>query len=327
MTDFELLEPWRLAWLALPIAALLWSTLRRGHAHVRAATFQPFALLEDEPLPATWRTRLLWLPSALEVLACALVVMAAAEPCVRVVRAAQKTGIDLVLCVDVSSSMAQKDLEATRDRLSAAKTAVRTFVEGRPEDRIGLVRFSRYPDLVCPPTRDHGALTRMVDSLALVERDGPEDATGIGAAVARCVQSLQSAPQASRAVVLVTDGEENVAASGTPNEIGPLQAAQLAMRHGVRVHAIAVGAIAVGAAGPDTSQVEQLAQRTGGAFFRVGDTSGMARVWEEIDRIERSPIEEPDAEMAPRFIAFAMVALVAWIVAALLRRTWLEELP
>jgi Ca-activated chloride channel family protein len=324
---FEWMEPSRLAWIALPIAALLWPTLRRGISRARAATFQPFSLLEDEPLPATWRTRLLWLPSALELAACALVVIAAAEPCVRVVRAAQKTGVDLALCVDVSSSMAQKDLDAASDRLAAAKAAVRTFVEGRTEDRIGLVRFSRYPDLVCPPTRDHGALLRMVDSLALVERDGPEDATGIGAAVARCVQSLQSAPQASRAVVLVTDGEENVAANGTPNEIGPLQAAQLAMRHGVRVHAIAVGAVEAGVAGPDTSQVEQLAQRTGGAFFRVGDTGGMARVWEEIDRIERSPIEEPDAEMEPRFVAFAVFALFAWLAAALLRRTWLEELP
>lgn len=322
MSGLSMREPW---WLLLPCVVVVFAILLRRKATSRAVDFQPFALLDGAPLPATWRTRLAWMPTGLEWLALVCVAIALAQPSTRVVRAAVKVGVDLALCIDASSSMAATDLDGRRDRLAAAKSAAAAFVAGRPEDRVGLVRFSRYVDVVCPPTRDHAALLRMLDGVALVERDGPEDATGIGAAVARCVQMLRASPQAARAVVLVTDGEENVAASGTPGEVGPLQAAQIANQHGVRVHALAVGNDRNTNAQP--SQVEQLAQRTGGAFFRVGDAESLARVWAEIARLEASPVEEPDADVEERFSAFALVALSSWLAAAALRRGGLEAQP
>ncbi len=317
-------EPWLLLLSAIVPAVVIARALRRRSVP-RAVDFQPSCLLARSPLPATWRTRLLWLPSALELAAVACVCIALAQPTTRVVRAAKKVGVDLALCVDVSSSMAATDLDGRSNRLAAAKAAAALFVGGRPEDRVGLVRFSRYVDVVCPPTRDHAALLQMLAGVALVERDGPEDATGIGAAVARCVQMLSASPQSARVVVLVTDGEENVAASGTPDEVGPLQAAQLANQHGVRVHALAVGNDV--ASDAPSSQVEQLTQRTGGAYFRVVDAASLSRVWAEIARLEASAIEEVEADFEERFGGFALFALLAWLLAPALRRVGLEAQP
>ena len=322
----ELREPWLLLAIVVPACLLLWGILRRRAA--RAAKFQPFALLDGAPLPATWRTRLVALPCVLEFVAIAALVAALAQPVARVAIGSVSVGVDIVLCLDASSSMSAVDMDGARDRLAVAKAAAAAFVAGRDADRIGLVRFSRYVDAVCPPTRDHEALVRMLDEVPLVERDGPEDATGIGAAVARCVQMLKSAQQTPRAIVLVTDGEENVAASGTPAEVGPLQAAQAAVRHGVRVHALVVGAPAKNAANElDTSQVEQLAQRTGGSFFRVGDARALREVYAQIDALERSPVEEPIAALEERFAPFVVLAALLWLAAATLRRTVLEVAP
>ena len=110
-----------------------------------------------------------------------------------------------------------------------------------PDDRIGLVCFARYPDLKCPLTLDHRALGEILDEVTTVESDGPEDATGIGTAVARAAQVLQRGIGESRVVILLTDGEENVATTRTPDEIAPLYAAQLCVELGVKVYAIAAG--------------------------------------------------------------------------------------
>lgn len=334
LTGQLLLQP--LFGLLLALPALGWVALRwwqrtpapRGHL------FAPAPLLAAAPLPATWRTRLHRLPDACALLAALLCTVAVMRPVVRVEVQAERTGIDIVLCLDVSSSMAAKDLDAQQSRLQLARSAAVAFVAGRPDDRIGLVRFARFPDLVCPPTTDHQALEQMLGELAQVARDGPEDATGIGTAVARAVQVLSASTAPSRVVVLVTDGEENVAAAGTPNEIGPLQAAQLAQRHGVRVHALAVGAGAPAGGtkpidtGPvDTAQVEQMAQRTGGRFFAVADAASLAGVYREIGALEPSPAPVPRFRFDERYRPWALLAFAAAALAFVLRRTWLQVLP
>jgi Ca-activated chloride channel family protein len=326
-TGWSLQDP---QWLALlPIAAVMAVLARRG-LRVPAATFAPLSLQDDEPLPATWRTRCVNLPDWLSVLAFAVVVLALSRPVVRVAMPAIKTGIDLVVCLDVSSSMAAADMDARRDRLAVAKAAVKAFVAGRPDDRIGLVRFARYPDVVCPPTLDHHALVQMLEDVSLVQRDGPEDATGIGAAIARSVQMLRASTQPSRLVVLVTDGAENVAAAGTPDEIGPLQASQAAQLQGVRVYALAVGVGTRAQDGTevrmDTSQIEQLAQRTGGRFFAARDANALAEVYAEIAQLERSPVEEPRSVFEDCAASAIALALVLQLLGVMLRRTVLEVL-
>lgn len=313
-------------WL-LPFGLLVvWLLLRaRAPGRRRTAAFAPLSLADSAPLPATWRTRLLLLPASLELLALLGAATALARPYERMTLEGERRGVSLYACIDTSSSMAATDLGGPRSRLAAAKSALSAFVEGRPDDRVGLLRFARYADVVCPPTLDHAAFLAMLDGVQLVQKNGPEDATGIGAAVARCVQSLATSPEPSRVVVLVTDGEENVATAAAPGEIGPLQAAQLAQAYGVRVHTLFVGRADDDGQGP--GQVEELARRTEGSCFFVADEQGLERVWAEIGRLEPSPAQERVAVREDRHAGWIAASLALWLLAAILRRTALEVLP
>jgi Ca-activated chloride channel homolog len=221
-------------WLALPVAAALALGLRRPPVVV----FAHASVLDQGPGPTpprTARAALLPLPRALQAVGLLLVAFALARPAERVLEPLEAEGSDVVLCLDTSSSMTADDLAERRSRLDVAKAAAADFVRARPDDRIGLVAFARYPDLLCPPTLDHGALARILEELEPVVGDGPEDATGIGAAVAQATQVLEPSAAQSKVVVVLTDGEENVALAGAKGEIAPAHAAQWAKRSGVYV--------------------------------------------------------------------------------------------
>lgn len=331
-TGLSLLQPqwlWLLAVLAVLPWLPWWQGWRRGRRP--ALAFAPAVLLAGAPLPATWRTRVRHLPAVAAIAAVLLLTVALARPARRVELPAVRAGIDIALCVDVSSSMAARDLDPRRDRLAVARAAATAFVAGRRDDRVALLRFARFPDVMCPPTLDHAALQQILAELQFVARDGPEDATGIGTAVAGAVDLLRRAPSRSRVVVLVTDGEENVAVAGSPGEIGPLQAAQLAALHGVRVYALAVGATGRAADGSataiDTQQIEALAQRTGGRFFAAADAQSLTAVFAAIDALEAAPWPQPRYRFDERYAPFALAALLAMVLAVVLRRTVGEVLP
>jgi Ca-activated chloride channel family protein len=331
------------AWLALALALPpIW--LWRRHRGAPAVTFAPAAFLapddrtgaapeERRPL-SPWRVRLLPLPKVLQAAGLLLALVALARPVQREPLPLTREGVDLMLCLDVSSSMAVKDLDRQRTRLDVAKDAAIRFLRGRPDDRIGLLCFARYPDLRCPPTLDHDALEKIVAATEPVESEGPEDATGIGAAVARAAQLLQTSPSRTRVVVLLTDGEENVATALAPLEIAPIHAAQLCEQLGVRVHSIvagagvdAAGAGRGGARGVDTTQVRWLAERTGGRFFETRDAGAVAAVYASIDELEKSALEQPRFRTVERFLPFLAAALALLVAAHLLEAGALGALP
>ena len=318
-TDVSFVDP-ALLLLAAAVAAVL--VLRR----VRRSAAVPFAgaAFADETLPRTWRTRLAWLPEALEVCALLLVVVALARPATHERLPVEREGIDILLCVDASSSMTSDDMEGRRTRLDVAKSAAARFVAGRPHDRIGLVTFARFPDVRCPPTLDHEALTTLIGDVGAAAGDGPEDATGIGTAVARAAESLRGGPARARVVILLTDGAENVATARAPNEIAPLHAAQFCREFGVRVHAVVAGPAG---ATPDTRQVARMAEVTGGRFFVARDAPDVDRVYGEIDALEKAAFDEPRTRVVDRFVPFLAAALAFAAFGHLLRSTLLAVLP
>ncbi len=327
LTGLTLLDPWWL-WSALLIPVLLWWRRRGGRGSV---LFAPAALWRSRRLPRTWRTVLLPLPRDLQVLGLLCLVVALARPAEKVPLPDETEGIDILLCLDTSSSMTANDLDSERTRLEVARGAAADFVRGRPDDRIGLIRFARFPDLVCPPTRDHGALLDFLYDVVTVTSEGPEDATGIGAAVARAAQVLQGADAArSRVIVLLTDGEENVALTGMETEIPPVHAAQLCEQLGIRVYAIVAGVARRGPGGErvrlDTRPVEQMAQRTGGTFHRVQDAGALAAVYDRINQLEQAPVEEPRYRIALRFLPFLLAGLFLLLLGAFLSATVFEVL-
>ena len=338
LTGLELLDPaFLFAMLLVPIA--LWWRHRRDTVSI---PFGPAAFLRHAegpgapdrtptPLPRSLRARLVPLPRALQVLALLLATLALARPVLRTPLPEANAGIDIVLCLDTSSSMAATDMDPQRTRLQVAKDAAARFIAGRPHDRIGLITFARFPDLRCPPTLDHRTLDAILAGVSMVTRDGPEDATGIGTAVARAVQVLGASDAKARVAILLTDGEENVATAQTPDEIAPAHAAQLAAEAKVRAYTIAAGIGSRDARGAwlpvDTTQVERLAVRTGGAFFAARDASAIAGVYSRIDTLEKAELAEPLYQVDEYFAPFLLVALTLWWVGRALQATWLRVLP
>ena len=315
-----------LLWFALIIPlALLWRRRRTAPA----VPFAPFELARS--LPRSLRVRLSAAPMLLTLAGLGLGFAALARPVTRVELPRQQAGIDILLCIDISSSMAALDLDPTKSRLALAKAAAAQFIHGRPHDRIGLIRFARYADTVCPLTLDHAALTDFLDRLNQVEADGPEDRTGIGTAVARAARVLRTSLAKSKVIILLTDGEENVASKSAPDEIGPLRAALIAARFGVRVYVIAAGAgkrDSQGLWNPlDTQPIQALARRTGGSFFAARQPGAIDRVYAKINAMEKAQFADPRFEDRDRFPGFVLAGLGLALLAGLLRSTALARLP
>lgn len=331
LPDHVLRSPWLLLLAAL--LPLAWFLRRRaGEAGVTFAP-APFVLSpagDSGPFPRSWRVALVPLPGVLAAVGALLLVVALARPAHRALVPVETRGIDVVLCLDTSSSMKADDLQRGRTRLDVAKEAAARFVRGRENDRVGLVTFARFADVRCPPTRDRAALESILDAVTTVDPDGPEDATAIGAAVARAADLLRERSAPSRVVVLLTDGEENVATAGAKGEIAPAHAAQLGERLGVRVHAIVVGGEAGAVAGrppPDTRETRKLAARTGGGFHEAKDARALADVYEAIDALETSPHAASRAVLEDRFLPFLVAGVVLLLLARLLASSRLDPLP
>jgi Ca-activated chloride channel family protein len=325
LTGLTLLHPWLLL-LALLVPTALWLNLRRG---APAILFAPGQLLGT--IPRSWRVRLLPLPRLLQVLGLLVAVLALARPVLRVPLPHTTEGIDIMLCLDTSSSMTSRDMDPNRTRLDVAKEEAARFIAGRIDDRIGLISFARYPDLRCPPTLDHRALVQILTGVVPVESESPEDATGIGTAVARAAQVLRGVETNSRVVILLTDGEENVALAEKPGEIAPLHAGQLCAQLGVRLYSIAAGLGRPNRSGEwveiDTGQIRTLAERTEGRFFTARDAGAVAGVYAEIDELEKAAFLEPRYEVVERFLPFLAAALALLLTSRFLRATLLRVLP
>ncbi|GAB4146955.1 MAG: VWA domain-containing protein [Planctomycetota bacterium] len=294
--------PWFLL-LVLPLGLAFALGRRRGPLILFAG-----ARFLDPPLPA--RARALWLPDALRLCGAVLAVLALARPIERSREAPSRLGVDVMLCTDCSSSMAAEDLAPGVSRLDLAKAEAEKFVRGRPDDRLGLMTFARYPDLLCPPTLDHEVLLEMLAGVSRVEPDGPEDATAIGLALVKAARVLDRARGPSRVVVLLTDGEENVAVRGEMQELPPESGALLCARLGIRVYAISL-APAGGHAAPAADLVA-MAARTGGRSYAVFDARGLAAVYAEIDALEKALREEPLPLVEDRFLALLLAGILAW---------------
>jgi Ca-activated chloride channel family protein len=246
------------------------------------------------------------LPAVLRGLALGSLAIALARPQTvgGVTRIAGK-GVAIVVALDQSPSMNTVDFPRDRgtqlmSRIDAAKATFSQFVQGRPDDLIGLVTFANFPDLTCPPTPDHSLL---IDLLATLLPAGPVDSgTNIGDAMAVGLDALLIAPPNRKVLVLMTDGNNE---PGVAEPLDPEQAAILARDLGATVHTIAIGnrggivqgvdpdtrlPIVAEVAGPNLALLERLAELTGGRAFVAADADTLARVFDAIDKLEKSPI-------------------------------------
>ena len=334
LASLEFREPLLLALALLALPAFLLARRDPGRVVFSSLTLLPVGA-------RSWRARLAWLPDAMLALALVALVAALAGPRVgeRMSRI-QREGIAIMMAVDVSSSMQALDLSTEareRTRLQAVQDVFEAFVlgdgdlSGRPDDAIGLVSFAGYADTAAPLTLDHENLTAVARDLEIV-RERAEDGTAIGDALGLAVERLREAQATSRIVVLLTDGVHNAGVET------PAAAAELARSMDVKVYAIGAGATGLAPvrvedpftgrttlrAMPvevDEDTLRDVAQRTGGRFFRAADAEGLADVYAEINRMERTRITEDRFRQYDELFAIPLAAGLLLIGAGWLARS------
>ena len=274
------------------------------------------------------------LPGLLRILVLAVLIVALARPQTGVTSESILTeGIDIVLAMDVSSSMLAEDLEP--NRLEAAKEVAAAFVQGRRNDRIGLVAFAGEAYTQAPLTLDYGVI---VGLLREMEVGMIEDGTAVGMGLATAVKRLQASDAESKVVILLTDGRSN------RGEIGPTTAAQLAQALDVRVYTVGAGTqgmARVPVTDPrlgrryvnirvdlDESTLREVADLTGGHYFRATDRESLESVYSEIDALETTEIQvEHFTRYGERFTPILGAGLFLLLIEIGLANTILRRLP
>jgi len=307
--------PWFL--LLVPLLVALFVARRRGGLDRPASV----GLSTVGWLPARGKDRTRLVLSVLYGLAALLVTLALARP-QHGLRENELSGrgVDIVLALDLSSSMRSEDFQPD-NRLFVAKQVAETFINQRPHDRLGLVVFAGTAVTQCPLTLNHEAL---IDLLHRVDFGMMEDGTAIGQGLATALNRLRQSRAKSRVVILLTDGVNN------RGVIDPLTAAELARALGVRVYTIGVGTTGI-APMPvddpvvgrhyemqpveiDEATLTSIANRTGGKYFRAKDSQALAAIYHQIDTMEKSDLTSAAysewRDRGPEFV-FAAVALLA----------------
>lgn len=304
-------HPWVFL-LLLAIPLLVFWYVRR-HNHLSASlTFSSFGSLKS--IPPSWRVRWRHLLFALRMGAVALLVVALARPQSSTSRQdVTVEGIDIVMALDISSSMLAEDF--TPNRLEAAKAVADEFIKGRPGDRIGLVVFSGEAFTQCPLTTDHAVLHELFGK---IKSGMIEDGTAIGDGLATAVNRLQESQAVSKVIILLTDGENN------RGNIDPMMAAEIAKTFGLRLYTIGVGTQGM-APYPvktpfgtqyqnvevkiDEKLLNQMALSTGGKYFRATDNRSLQSIYGEIDQMEKSRIDVTEfRKKHEEFLPFALLA-------------------
>lgn len=335
----DLLYPleFRNAWFLLAglSALVVFAAARSGGGRVR---FSSLSLL---PAARGWRAQLDWVPDALLALAAVALSVALAGP--RVPESdsrIRREGIAIMMVVDTSSSMRALDLgpEERKTRLDVTKEVFADFVRGRRDDAIGLVSFAGFAETRCPLTLDHRSLALIASDLEIVSRRA-DDGTAVGDGLGLAVERLRESTAESRVVILLTDGVNNTGVES------PAGAADLAEESGIKVYTIGAGTTGMAPVeqrSPFTGEVElvpmpveidekaliAIADKTGGRYFRATDGDKLRQIYAEIDRLERTEIDEITfARYRDHFALALLFGLLLALAGWLLRATVWRRLP
>jgi Ca-activated chloride channel family protein len=323
--------PWLLLLLLAPLGLALWSRLTRRPARPAALQFSDVRLTTH--LAPSLRQRARFILPVLRLLALALLVIALARPQSGNAREViLGEGVDIAIVLDISGSMAALDFEP--NRLGAAKGVIRDFINQRQYDRIGLVIFATEAFSQVPPTLDYAVLERVLDDTQVSWDIGLDSGTAIGLGLANAANMLRDSQADSRVIVLLTDGANN---SG---QIDPLTAADIAKALDIRVYTIGAarpgpaalpfpdGRIEYRDSEIDEETLRQIADITGGLYFRAEDARGLQEIYDTINELERSKVEVRTftryRELAGWFILPAALLLA---LEMLLQRTVFRSIP
>ena len=321
--------------LLLIIPYILWYVMYRKKSEPTMRMRDTFAF---RYAPKSWKVRLMPLQMLLRLLAFTMLVVALARPQTsNSWKNRQTEGIDIMLAIDVSTSMLAEDLKP--NRIEAAKMVAAEFISGRPDDNIGLAIFAGESFTQCPMTTDHTSLLNLLQGVRadIAARGLISDGTAIGMGLANAVSRLKSSKAKSKVVILLTDGSNNM------GDISPMTAAEIAQSLGIRVYTIGVGTNKVApypmpvAGGVqyvnmpveiDTKTLSEIAQTTHGDFYRATNTQELKKIYKEIDQLEKSKMNvKKFRKKYDAFQSFVMIAAIALLLEILFRITIFRRIP
>jgi Ca-activated chloride channel family protein len=309
---------------------IVWYVLRQKKSK---ASIQISSLESLKNVPLTWKHSLRHAAFVLQLGVLSLIIVCLARPQSSDSWQNQTIeGIDIMIALDMSSSMLARDFQP--DRLGAAKAVATEFVSGRQYDRIGLVVFSAESFTQCPLTTDRAVLINLFQNLQMGML---EDGTAIGLGLANAVSRLKDSEAKSKVVILLTDGENN------RGEIAPITAAEIAKTFGVRVYTIGIGTMGT-APYPvqtpfgvqlrdmevkiDEKTLQEIANITDGKYFRATNNRTLTEIYKEIDRLERSKIENKEfSKKNEEYRRYAIGALILALFAMILQFVVFRHIP
>lgn len=314
--------------LLLPmIAWYIWQQKKLG-ASIQFSSNMGFARI-----PKSWKYYFRHSVFVLQMLSLSMLIIALARPQSSNSWSNVTTkGIDIVIALDISSSMLAMDFRP--NRIEAAKDVAIQFISGRANDRIGLVIFSGESFTQCPLTTDRATVINLFKG---IESGIIEDGTAIGNGLATAVSRLKDSNAISKVVILLTDGENN------RGEIAPITAAELAKTFGIRVYTIGVGTIGM-APYPfqtpfgvqvrdvevkiDEAIMQEIASITDGKYFRANNNNKLAEIYQEIDKLEKSKIDVKEySKKQEEYLNYALVGALVLMLGMFLKTTIFRNIP
>jgi Ca-activated chloride channel homolog len=298
------------------------------HAEIRISSIAPFSGLR---LP--FRYYLLEFLNLIRLIIIVLLIIVLARPqSANEWEITSAEGIDISLCMDISGSMQAMDFKP--NRIEAAKDVAAQFISGRQGDRFAIVAFSGESFTLCPLTNDKAVLLNQMKDLKF---GMIEDGTAIGMGLSTSVNRLRNSKAQSKVIILLTDGVNN---RGT---IGPVTAAEIASQFGIRVYTIGVGTLGT-APMPvqtifgtriqdveveiDENMLKEVAEKTGGKYFRATDNSKLAMIYKEIDALEKTILDvEKFTKRKDEYFPFLLASLILFVFELLMRITYLRNVP
>lgn len=315
--------------LLIPMIGWYIWKLRKSQASLQVSSSEAF----DAPGASSWKVYLRHVPFVLRMAAIAILIIILARP--QSTNSWQNTsteGIDIVMAMDISSSMLAQDFKP--NRLEASKDVAASFINGRPNDNIGLVVFAAESFTQCPLTTDHTVLLNLFKD---IQPGIIQDGTAIGLGLANAVSRIKDSQAKSKVIILLTDGVNNA------GEIAPVTAAEIAKTFGIRVYAIGVGTQGTApypfqtAFGVqyrdipveiDEPTLKQIASTTGGQYFRATDNTSLKEIYSEIDKMEKTKISvQQYSKKQEEYKNWALLLFALLLVEILLRNTLLRNIP
>jgi Ca-activated chloride channel homolog len=332
MNEFRLAHPFVLALLPFSLVFIYRWWQSRWLNATGVLQYSDIRLMSGTP--NSLRLKLRQLPNVIRFITWVLLVIILARPQTgQTQNVIRGQGIDMVMAIDISGSMATQDF-APRTRLDASKVVLKEFISHREYDPIGLVVFASDSFQVAPPTLNYNILSEIVDEIRLASEIGLQDGSAIGLGISSATNMLRSSTALSQVIIVLTDGENNIGA------IDAISAAEIANTLGIKIYTIGIGQRGVFTvqqpdgsvesitSNLDESTLQEIARIGSGEYFYAGDLPSLQAIYDRIDRLERSPIyKQQYTRWRDIGDAWIIALIIMLIIERMLRHTIFQTIP